>query len=123
MNNTVVLGGDYTAVDIIDGDLDLLIGTSPQCELLTIMDGDSAVLDVRSGDMELQEILDGEFGAFTTIRSGAYPAYTGPTEITPSNETQTLITAQTSVLDNITIKPIPSNYGLITWNGSTITVS
>ena len=123
MNNTVVLGGDYTAVDIIDGDLDLLIGTSPQCELLTIMDGDSAVLDVRSGDMELQEILDGEFGAFTKIREGAYPEYTGPTEITPSNETQTLITAQTSVLNNITIKPIPSNYGLINWNGSTLTVS
>ena len=123
MNNTVVLGGDYTAVDIIDGDLDLLIGTSPQCELLTIMDGDSAVLDVRSGDMNLQEILDGELGVITVIRGGAYPAYTGPTEITPSTEAQTLTTAQTSVLSNITINPIPSNYGLINWNGSTLTVS
>lgn len=51
------------------------------------------------------------------------PAYEGETEITPSAETQVLQTNNFRMTDNITINPIPSNYGLITWDGSTITVS
>jgi hypothetical protein len=34
-----------------------------------------------------------------------------------------LATAEKVVTRNIVINPIPSNYGLITWNGSTLTVS
>lgn len=49
--------------------------------------------------------------------------YTGEYTVTPSAETQTLETNGLRMTDNITINPIPSNYGLITWNGSTITVS
>lgn len=49
--------------------------------------------------------------------------YTGETTITPSTETQTLETANKLVKENITVNPIPSYYGLITWDGSTITVS
>lgn len=49
--------------------------------------------------------------------------YHGTYEVTPSAATQVLET-DTLILDgNITINPIPSNYGLITWDGSTITVS
>lgn len=51
------------------------------------------------------------------------PAYEGATEVTPSAETQTLLTENLRMTENITINPIPSNYGLITWDGSTITVS
>ena len=51
------------------------------------------------------------------------PSYTGPYEVTPSAETQTLETDAFYMNGNITINPIPSNYGLITWNGSVITVS
>lgn len=49
--------------------------------------------------------------------------YTGPYSVTPSPEAQTLNTNGLRMTDNITIEPIPSNYGLITWNGSTLTVS
>ena len=49
--------------------------------------------------------------------------YDGPTEFTPSGSTQTIEIANMKALENITINPIPSNYGLITWDGSTITVS
>ena len=49
--------------------------------------------------------------------------YSGPCEATPTTSTQTLQTSGLLVPDNITINPIPSNYGLITWNGSTLTVS
>lgn len=52
-----------------------------------------------------------------------YPRYQGETEFTPSSEQQTIDISHTVVLENITINPIPSNYGLITWNGSTLTVS
>lgn len=51
------------------------------------------------------------------------PAYEGQTEITPSAETQVLQTQGELMLSNITINPIPSNYGLITWDGATLTVS
>ena len=49
--------------------------------------------------------------------------YTGAYEITPSGETQTLETENKRMTGNVTINPIPSNYGLITWNGAFITVS
>ena len=49
--------------------------------------------------------------------------YTGDYTVTPSSEEQTLETNGMRMTDNITINPIPNNYGLITWNGSTITVS
>ena len=49
--------------------------------------------------------------------------YDGDYEVTPSAETQTLSTKNRTMVNDITINPIPSNYGLITWNGSTITVS
>ncbi len=49
--------------------------------------------------------------------------YTGAYEITPSQETQTLGTKNKRMTGNVTINPIPSNYGLITWNGAFITVS
>lgn len=50
-------------------------------------------------------------------------AYDGPYEVTPSPETQVLRTAGKGMGENVIINPIPNNYGLITWNGSTITVS
>lgn len=49
--------------------------------------------------------------------------YTGAYEVTPSSETQVLETNNLRMTDNVTINPIPNNYGLITWNGSIITVS
>ena len=49
--------------------------------------------------------------------------YTGEYNITPSANTQTLETNNLRMTDNVTINPIPNNYGLITWNGSIITVS
>ncbi len=49
--------------------------------------------------------------------------YEGAYEVTPSNVAQTLPTDGRYLRSDITINPIPSNYGLITYNGSTITVS
>ena len=49
--------------------------------------------------------------------------YHGTYEFTPSAEQQTVRTAGLVLEEDITIAPIPDNYGLITWDGSVITVS
>ena len=54
---------------------------------------------------------------------GYSPAYQGEYEVTPSQETQILSTRGLSMDRDVTINPIPNYYGLITWDGSTITVS
>lgn len=54
---------------------------------------------------------------------GRLPDYTGPTTVTPTGTAQTLATAGRSLNQNIVVEPIPSNYGLVSWNGSVLTVS
>lgn len=49
--------------------------------------------------------------------------YEGEYEVTPTRETQILETALLSMRDNVTINPIPPEYGLITWNGAWLKVS
>lgn len=49
--------------------------------------------------------------------------YTGTYEITPTQETQTLSTQNMRMAADVVINPIPSNYGLVTWNGAVLTVS
>ena len=60
-----------------------------------------------------------------TVTSGVsdYTAYDGAYEVTPTQETQILQTASKVMTRDVTINPIPSNYGLITWDGHTLTVS
>ena len=62
-------------------------------------------------------------GSLTIPAAILPPSYEGEYEVTPTSETQTLETDSLYMRGNITINPIPSNYGLITWNGSTLTVS
>lgn len=75
---------------------------------------------VIGGEIQLRNTIDGQAGLFMPL----YPeAYSGPTTVTPGPEAQTLNTGGLMVPENITIEPIPNNYGLITWDGSTLTVS
>lgn len=57
--------------------------------------------------------------------SGAVPVpkYTGPYEFTPTAEEQVAHTARKMATEDIIIHPIPKNYGLVTYNGSIITIS
>ena len=49
--------------------------------------------------------------------------YDGPYSFTPSRTTQTIEIAGMLASGDITINPIPSTYGRVTWNGSTLTIS
>lgn len=49
--------------------------------------------------------------------------YTGEYEVVPTAEAQVLATNGKNMTHDLIIDPIPSNYGLITWNGSVLTVS
>ena len=51
------------------------------------------------------------------------PHYRGPYEFTPSQQAQTIQIDGKVAEHDITVNPIPSNYGLITWDGSVLTVS
>lgn len=51
------------------------------------------------------------------------PSYQGSYEFTPSAETQIVNVSGMVMTDDITINPIPTNYGLVEWNGSVLTVS
>lgn len=50
-------------------------------------------------------------------------SFDGAYEYTPTREAQVVLIEGKKATDNITINPIPSNYGLITWDGSVLTVS
>ena len=49
--------------------------------------------------------------------------YEGEVEVTPSAKAQILPTKGYMLESNVVINPIPSNYGLITWDGTRLTVS
>ena len=71
------------------------------------------------GSLSCEEQLSGSFHLFELPE---YP-YEGSYEFTPSSQTQYAPTAFMTCLGDIKINPIPSNYGLITYDGTVITVS
>lgn len=60
---------------------------------------------------------------FTYADAKSKDEYMGVYEVTPTEEEQILETADKVLTKNVKINPIPKNYGLITWNGSVLTVS
>lgn len=85
---------------------------------------------VVSGAIETLHRISGEITRDTPTLTGVveisgsiYPTYSGETTITPSSEEQVVLTKGKVLVDDILINPIPQNYGLISWNGSTLTVS
>ncbi len=67
------------------------------------------------------DTINMEIGASYSMSST--DPFDGLYEYTPSAEVQTIPINGLRATDDIVIQPIPSNYGLITWDGSAITVS
>lgn len=66
----------------------------------------------------------GSMSAGLSVPTGkAVAPYTGAYEYTPTSETQVIEIEGLRALSNIIIDPVPQNYGLISWDGSTLTVS
>lgn len=67
------------------------------------------------------ETLTASFGSFMVVPVADY--YDGDYSITPSTQEQVVPIIGKTARQDIVVGAIPSNYGLITWNGSTLTVS
>lgn len=53
-----------------------------------------------------------------------YPTpYEGEYTVVPGEDAQVLPTAGKSLSQDVTVEPIPPNYGLVTWDGAVLTVS
>lgn len=59
----------------------------------------------------------------TPIVAGVAKEYEGEYDITPTDTAQVFSTEGKRCPHNFIVEPIPNNYGLITYNGSIITVS
>ncbi len=87
---------------------------------------DPVITGTLSNTQSVSGSLSGEHGVSGVITVGGssdWPEYAGSYSITPGAEAQILETAYKVPTENIVIEAIPNNYGLITWNGSTLTVS
>lgn len=51
------------------------------------------------------------------------PDYEGPYTVTPSAESQTLLTDNKRMAGDIVIEAIPQNYGKVSYNGSILTIT
>lgn len=74
-------------------------------------------------EVHADEALSFNSGEYIAVVNGGAAEYGGDYAVTPSAETQTLPTEGTIMAADLVINPIPSNYGLITYDGSIITVS
>lgn len=105
---------------LAEGEPEDLIILDPEAaaDFLPADEADDVLLELPAGEPLLEMEICGE-----AILSDVYPEYDGIYDVLPGPEAQELKTRYRSVLDNIRIAPIPKNYGLITYNGRTITVS
>lgn len=72
------------------------------------------------GELSCQKTLEGEL---TIPLSADGVPYGGEYTVEPGQQAVTLPTRGKVLARDITIQPIPSNYGLVTWNGTTLTIS
>ena len=85
-------------------------------QLIGTLSGGSTINGTLSGGSTIHGSMSVPITINTNPFEGAY-------EYTPSNEAQIIEINGLRATDNITINAIPNNYGLITWNGSILTVS
>lgn len=73
--------------------------------------------------LEVGTSQDISLGMDTAVTASINERYEGPYTATPSASAQVLATAGKLMTEDITIERIPSQYGLVTWDGAVITVS
>lgn len=99
---------------------DLTLESDEDYNILLNVDGAQEYnLDIEQ-DESLNYILDSGVAIVNYIEGEIYE---GPYSVIPSLDPQILKTNGYILTKDITVGAIPSNYGLITWNGMTLTVS
>lgn len=90
-----------------------------------VISGTAGIVGTLSADKGITGGLSG-MGSMIGTLSGVVVSgeqYTGEYEFTPTTAEQTIPIQYKTATRNITINPIPQNYGLITWDGSSLTVT
>lgn len=85
-----------------------------------VIGGETALVKRIDGTAALKSVYDGETAQYI----GGAVQLEDEIEVTPTQSTQMIEPSEGYVgLKAVTVKPIPNNYGLITWNGSVLTIS
>lgn len=79
--------------------------------------------DGQAFSLGISKPNDISVGLDTKIEAAITEHYRGSYEFTPTSEAQTIPVSGLLAERDITIQPIPNNYGLVEWNGSTLTIS
>ena len=87
---------------------------------LIVIGGEATLENLVDGEFDIELAIDGSPGSFMPIMPNAYM---GSYEFEASDTAQTISVEGKTMLHDIVIDPVPSNYGKITWNGSTLLVS
>lgn len=89
---------------------------------------ETIVLDVQIAeqyevDVSVDDDIEVEADGSIIINKIVAEDFEGAYEYTPTQNVQTIEIAQKTAVRNITINPIPQNYGLIEWNGAYLHIS
>ena len=90
--------------------------TSCTCAHVRVDDATSAAL--RVGDPPAVTFGTGEYVPYVP-QMDEFPV---PYEVTPGAATQTLGTRGLLMTSDLVVAPIPSNYGVVTWDGSILSI-
>lgn len=90
-----------------------------------MIDAEKILSGVIASEATINGSISGEKELSGTINCGVANSavYDGDYSVTPSGEEQVLNTEGLQMNQNVVIKPIPSNYGLIEYDGSRIRIS
>ena len=86
----------------------------------TLIATGNTVVGIVSGSHTVFASVNPANQAVIGILSSDFAPYSGEYEITPSEATQILNTANRSLTGNVTINPIPDNYARMAWDGTTL---
>lgn len=128
MDNTMIVEAVATVLDGVSatakGETDQPVTAIAEVEDL-IVTADATVEDlIVTAEASVEEMaVEAEAEVVTRIMGGEAPEYRDTYVVTPTEETQVLKTKARTMRNDVIIRPIPSNYGRITWDGKTLTVS
>lgn len=101
----------------------------PEKAINKVVYGNQTLIDITDTTATTSDVLEGKYfynAAGVKTLGTAAAVNNQDKSVIPTQSTQ-ILTADPghgyTGLGTVTVEPIPSNYGLITWNGSVLTVS